>query len=524
MKRHQTIFRGASERGRSPSQAGLPPEQLERARQRLALIAGFFAALFALGTAVGLLAVTIDLSDLIPGAPSRRFVYVRLAVNVVSLAISLAMVWAARSESRPIALVLRLGLLFEVYICFQIALFSIWYTSDAENLVPWLNWSTPVIIIFAAMVPATPGRTFRAALAAAAMNPAAVGVLQMLQIVPFDPSDLLRVTGSPVIASFLAARISQVLHSLGVDLAQAKRMGSYQLESLLGRGGMGEVWSATHSLLARPAAIKLISRQSDGTQASGIATKRFEREARATAALHSPHSVMLYDFGTTDDGTFYYVMELLDGLDLSTLVAKYGAQPAGRVVHILEQACDSLMDAHHGGLVHRDIKPANLFLCKKGLRSDWVKVLDFGLVSLKGGNTGDPTLTAHGFAGGTPAFMAPEQAAGQEVDGRADIYALGCVAYWLLSGQLVFEGDSALAVIVAHARDEPPALSTMTEMDIPEDLEALVMRCLDKDPTARPQTAQALAEALAGLACATDWSRQDADHWWKMHHPERASK
>jgi serine/threonine protein kinase len=181
------------------------------------------------------------------------------------------------------------------------------------------------------------------------------------------------------------------------------------------------------------------------------------------------------------------------------------------------------MDAHHVGLVHRDIKPANLFLCKKGLRSDWVKELDFGLVSLKGGNTDAPTLTAHGFAGGTPAFMAPEQAAGQAVDGRGDIYALGCVAYWLLSGQLVFEGDGGLAVIVAHARDEPPAISSMTELDIPDDLEALVMRCLDKDPTARPQTAQALAEALAGLACATDWTRANADHWWKMHHPDSGS-
>src|SRR5206468_1620159 len=231
--------------------------------------------------------------------------------------------------------------------------------------------------------------------------------------------------------------------SFYVKQVRMEDIGSYTLDSRLGTGGMGEVWKAKHKLLAREAAIKLIRPQvlqsSTGRQ-EFLLRKRFEREAQVTASLRSPHTVALYDFGHAKDGSFYYVMELLDGIDLETLVDQYGPMDPGRVVHILYQACKSLEEAHKAGLIHRDIKPRNILLCKLGLEYDFAKVLDFGLVkSLRPTDVAESMLTVEGVITGTPAYLAPEIALGnRDIDGRADLYSLGCVAYFLLTGLLVF--------------------------------------------------------------------------------------
>jgi serine/threonine protein kinase len=250
---------------------------------------------------------------------------------------------------------------------------------------------------------------------------------------------------------------------------------------------MGDVWRAHHRLLIRPAAIKLIRPQPAGDP--GLLHRRFEREARATAALRSPHTVQLYDFGVADDGTLYYVMELLEGLDLETLVRRFGQVPAERAVPILKQVCHSLAEAHQAGLVHRDIKPANLFITRAGGERDFVKVLDFGLVKLGQGSEAPEVLrlTATGAVAGTPAYVAPEIVLGDaHVDHRADLYALGCVGYWLLTGRLVFEGDTRMKVLVQHAQTPPPPPSTRTELSIPAPARTTDLRLSGEGPGRAP--------------------------------------
>ena len=283
---------------------------------------------------------------------------------------------------------------------------------------------------------------------------------------------------------------------------------------------MGEVWRARHVLLGRESAVKLIRPDmlagSDPEKARTL-LRRFQREVKATSALRSPHTVEIYDFGDADDGTFYYAMELLDGLNLQTLVERRGPVPAGRAVHFLLQACDSLGEAHRQGLIHRDVKPANLFACQLGLQSDFIKVLDFGLVKPAAGQ-GDSQLTADSSALGSPAFMPPEVARGQKaIDARSDVYALGCVAYWLLTGQLVFEGESALQLVLAHLQCEPMPPSQRANVPVPAALEELILRCLRKEPAERPEGMRELAAALRVVAAAEPWSQEQAEAWWREH-------
>jgi serine/threonine-protein kinase len=302
----------------------------------------------------------------------------------------------------------------------------------------------------------------------------------------------------------VAVAISHVVVGLGREVAKAREMGSYQLGDLIGRGGMGEVYKATHRMLARPAAIKLIRPETLGASRPSrvqSALTRFRREATSAASLRSPHTVSLYDFGVTADGTFYFAMELLDGMDLEQLVRAEGPQPPARVVHILSQVCESLEEAHAAGLVHRDIKPANIHIGTLGVRRDFVKVLDFGLV--KRGADSDITHSQQTMAGtamGTPAYMAPESALGGEVDGRADLYALGCVAYYLLTGTLVFDEAGGLQTLVKRLNQDPLPPSTRTSLPVPADLEALVMACLAREPDARPASAAEVRAPLRDLA------------------------
>jgi serine/threonine protein kinase len=312
-------------------------------------------------------------------------------------------------------------------------------------------------------------------------------------------------------------------YRLRKDVRRARNFGSYQLVERLGQGGMGEVWRARHRLLARPAAIKvirpsLIEKQDDPTSV----IRRFEREAQVTAQLQSPHTVELWDYGKGDDGGFYYVMELLDGLDLEALVKRFGPLPADRAIHMLRQVCHSLAEAESKGLVHRDIKPSNIFACRYGGDHDFIKVLDFGIVKatntseLETGVGDSSALLVHG----TPAFIAPEQALGSAtVDGRADIYATGCVAYWLLTGHLVFTAETPMGILMHHAHSDPVAPSRRTELAIPAALDDVVMACLAKDPAHRPQTAAELSRRLGSIAAGPGWSEERAREWWTTHRP-----
>ena len=286
---------------------------------------------------------------------------------------------------------------------------------------------------------------------------------------------------------------------LGSQVGASGQMGMYELETRIAQGGMGEVWRARHQMLSRPAAVKLIRAPADGSQGlDDIALRRFEREAQVTASLKSSHTVRLYDFGVTESGTFYYVMELLDGVDLERLVREKGPVDPMRVVHIMSQIADSLAEAHEHGLVHRDIKPANINLSRRGLEEDFVTVLDFGLV--KGDSpVGDVnlSLTAANRITGTPAYLAPELVSGEgRVDGRADLYSLGCVAYFLLTGKLVFEARTAMQMAIAQVSEIPLPPSQRTRQPIPKALEAIVMRCLEKRPEDRPESAVALIGQL----------------------------
>ncbi|NKB88880.1 MAG: protein kinase [Acidobacteria bacterium] len=304
---------------------------------------------------------------------------------------------------------------------------------------------------------------------------------------------------------------------------EARADNLYDLREQIGEGGMGEVWLAEHKTLARPAAIKIVRPDllADGSSTAGAqAVKRFAREAQATAGLRSPNTVEIYDFGVTGEGVFYYVMEYLDGFDLGTLVERHGPLPVSRAVHLLRQACESLEDAHQHALIHRDIKPANIFACRLGTANDFVKVLDFGLVKDQR-PTEMTQLTVDGLTTGTPAYMAPEMALQNgDVGPTTDVYALGCVAYWLVTGKLVFDDTTPVAMIVSHVKNEPEPPSARTELPIPAELDAIILRCLAKDPADRYPGMQALADALDNLQLSDSWDRGHARDWWAMHRPD----
>lgn len=345
----------------------------------------------------------------------------------------------------------------------------------------------------------------------------------------------------------------------------ARELGSYRLVACLGRGGMGEVWKAEHRLLAREAAIKLIKPDSSGVTSEEMRA-RFRREAETLANLRSRNTIELFDYGVSEDGTFYFVMELLDGMDLESFVLSYGPQPAARVIQLLAQACSSLAEAHEAGLVHRDIKPANLFVCRAADELDLIKVLDFGLVRAAGGRrqglaleksaeflfgmeeplskraedygngqsngsstdlgeSNDIRLTQAGGLMGTPGYMAPEQALGHLVDHRADLYSLGCVGFWLLTGRLVFEDDNPMRLMLAHVQQNIPDLETAIPGFLPSELGDLLTSCLAKSAGDRPSSARELGRALRSIAIPTEhaWTPERAESWWNQYRPRRRS-
>jgi len=436
-----------------------------------------------------------------------------------------------RSSRLSPSRVITVGLAYQVIISYCIPISEYWTTfrgmtaSSINDDVVGLSMVAVWMLFFAVLVPARPRRALIVLTLSGASVPVTMALLIRLGDAPaLTPDQFISVFVFPYVAVVVIAYIAaRIIYGLGRDVFRAEELGSYHLEELLGRGGMGEVWKASHNVLARPAAIKLIRADVLEKEPGGleVAVRRFEREAQATASLQSPHTVELYDYGVSDDGSFYYVMELLDGIDLESLVQRFGPLPAERVLHVLSQACLSLGEAHRRGLIHRDLKPANMFLCQRAFEADVLKILDFGLVrrAVIAAPSEDP-LTKTGLLAGTPGYMAPEMAMGDEkMDSRADIYALGCVAYKLLTGRRVFEEKNAVATIFAHVNKSPEPPSAVSELSIPTELDTVVLSCLAKNPDDRPRTAGDLALALEKITLPQRWTKERATDWWRTHLP-----
>jgi eukaryotic-like serine/threonine-protein kinase len=493
----------------------LPADLLRDASRRLGIMSLVACGVWTLGSVLGHLAV----QAMSHGDPQWRQLSGPDAIAALSVLVSLLLFSYTRKDDRDPESILNLGLAYMVFTAFALGLTFHWAPMPMnQSISPAISWIGAVVLMFAAIVPSTPLKTLLAGVVAVSMNPIAMWVARARGIWNFEsPTDALLMHYPDYLLLGVAVVISHVVTGLGQQVAKAREMGSYQLGELLGRGGMGEVYHATHRMLARPAAIKLIRPEMVGGSdpaTAQLAVTRFRREAEAAASLRSPHTVELYDFGVTNDQTLYFVMELLEGLNLESLVRRHGPLPAGRAVHILRQVCASLEEAHVRGLVHRDIKPANIHVGRLGLVYDFVKVLDFGLVKpITDGPLEHSLSTQGGMVIGTPGYMAPETALSAKVDGRADLYSLGCVAYYLLTGRQVFEGDTVMQVFAQHLQTAPTPPSERGPATVPPDLERLVLSCLAKNPEDRPQSAAALDRQLA-LVDVEAWTDDHAQQWW----------
>ncbi len=499
--------------------SGFPTDLLGRFAERLRVLALLYAFVFFMA---GIFPALLFPAD------RTRFLgsFAQWGPGVIGIVIGLLVALVIRSRRFPISAVMNLGLIFEVVSSYAIAAAEF---ADPQGLEMHrgflgLSWVAVWVVLFTIVVPTSPRRALVTALASVSSVPVIIGLMIATGFTSLRVEPAIFFIGLvfPYLLVVSMAYVgARVVYQLGTEVKRARELGSYRLEEKLGEGGMGEVWRARHQMLARPAAIKLI-RRSEADARAGVSdevARRFEREAQVIARLRSPHTVELFDFGRADDGAFYYAMELLDGFDADSLIRRFGPVPAERAVYLLRQVCHSLSEAQSFGLVHRDIKPANIFLCHYGEEYDFVKVLDFGIVGSTR-DAADPALvhTRENAIRGTPAFIAPEQAMGTQVDGRADIYATGCLAYWLLTGQLVFSGETPMALLMHHAKTMPAPPSTRIDRPIPRAVDDLVLACLAKNPADRPQSARELSLRLAEVD-GTDhrWTQERAQEWWMLH-------
>jgi serine/threonine protein kinase len=498
----------------------LAPEAIAEGARRL----GWLGLVFAIGIILGPFARLV--LSAAKGNVEAPDVGVPDAFGVVAVVMGLAVFAVVRRGMLPAGRLLDLGLVFQVVGALGIAVPEFW---GGLPQVPDISLAIPGecvwIVAYPLLVPNTPQKILAASLLAASMGPVALAISAAVTGRPMVGAPLDTATyflTSTYLCALLAYVVSRIVHRTSVQLNEARAIGSYELIERIGAGGMGEVWRARHGLLAREAAIKLIRTNSldDSLLTREALVQRFEREARETAALRSVHTVHIYDFGLTEERDFYYVMELLDGLGLDRLVGQFGPVAPARTVYLLRQVCHSLGEAHARGLVHRDIKPANIFVCRLGPDADFVKVLDFGLAKHGVGTAAPTMLTRPGTVAGTPGYIAPEIALGRSnVDARADLYSLGCVAYYLLTGHTVFSGDTPVAQALAHVQSEPVPPSLRSEFHIPSALNNVILACLAKDPDARPRSAAEVDKRLAAAVPLDVWTRGLAQGWWELHNP-----
>lgn len=494
----------------------LPDDFQDEQTQRVALLAAVGGSLWAFGLTLD--AVVVPLRFHVP-RPTMS-----VALEILSVCVSiLTFIYMRRSSHTPQTKT-EVGLGYMIFSSFAVALPNAWTTQAMQQSLGHLSWVTIIILVSSMIMVTTPAKVLGASMVAASMDPLAIWIAHLRGLPVPSALDTFILCLPNYSCAVVALLPSSVLRHLGRRLREAREMGSYRLVELLGHGGMGEVWRAQHRLLARSAAIKLMRPEVLGAGNDGevkLALRRFEREAQATAALSSPNTIRLFDFGVTNEGHFYYVMELLAGRDLQSLVTDFGPLPAERVIFLLRQVCHSLADAHARGLVHRDVKPANIYVCRMGLEYDFVKVLDFGLVKFRETNVAQTLVSGDHPTTGTPAYMAPEIILGAtDVDRRADVYALGCVAYFLLTGHLVFEADTPMKVLIQHIQAVPVPPSERTEVPIPRELDDLVMACLQKDPNKRPQDAEQLYRMACSCNAHACWTSDSARGWWEQHLPE----
>jgi serine/threonine-protein kinase len=514
---------------RTPVSGGLPEDMVEEAAKRLGFAALVYAVVFLFAYWVSGVPQWVR-----TGTVRENLVALNSIVAAASILMSVAVFFLSRLARVCPSFLLNFGLFYLIVSSFGIAMaefwnsFSVWDPAQLRAFGFFgIPWECVWIVIYPVLAPNTCRRTFVAALGAASMGLVTISLSKAFgETSPDAPMGFFvrYFLFSTYLSALVAFFVSQGIQRFGTHLKKARELGNYRLVRQLGRGGMGEVWRAKHRMLARPAAIKLIRPEVLGTDETTRRTllRRFEREAQATASLQSCHTIDVYDFGITEDGAFYYVMELLDGTDLESFVKRFGPIPAERSVHFLRQVCHSLMDAHENGMIHRDIKPGNVFVCRLGPDLDFVNVLDFGLVkAYEEKEAGDTQLTVQGIAPGTPGYMAPEMALGKgPVDGRSDLYALGCVAYWMVTGETVFEGDTPLATVLKHVQEPPIPPSERTELHVPEPLESIILSCLEKDPANRPQSARELDRQLAEIQTSDGWTLEMAQEWWDLHMPK----
>jgi len=469
-------------------------DMLREASRRLA-----FVGLLVAGAATLNLAIDVLLEE--ASDPDR----VGLTLLIAGIRICASLLVAAYARGRTLT---RTRI---VYVGFAYLLLITFFTGVEMHAIglpagPWSRVAVG-ILLFPVLIPCSPAAAAVAGVSATLTDIAALlaarGVAAAFELGWIAWVGTFR---GDLVATAVAYALAVLMYGLRTKVVVARRMGAYQLKRRIGTGGMGEVWLAEHARLARPVAVKLIRAEQlagVGEDARREAIARFTREARSAASLRSHHTIAVLDFGVTDEGTLYYVMEYLEGQDLHDAVCNEGPMPPSRVIHLMMQACESLHEAHLEGLVHRDVKPANLFLCAHPGAHDWLKVLDFGLV--KATDREDALHSIVGLVVGTPAFMAPEQARGEAIDGRADLYALGCVMYWLLMGRFVFDTATSAQMLIAQATQTPQAL----DPGIPEPLASLVMQCLAKSADARPPSAAALLAELQTLAVRFPWTPAD---------------
>lgn len=489
----------------------MPVELLRQASRRLGMASFGMAVAFAGAIIINNLFQALAWHDL-----AHLPVWNVIAGTMV--AVSATVAWMARMGRVTPSNLLWVSLGYELVVGFGISLGDHLEPLPHELPLVAISWLCVWIVSFPLIVPAPPRWALLASLATASTWPVAYFIGVGLIGNPPVPT---RVLVLNVLEVYLAAGLAMFTT---VVMRRLQEMGCYQLVEKLDHGGMGEIWRARHTMLARPVAIKLIRPELLGVRSpaeSAHLVSRFKREAEATAGLHSAHTVALHDFGVTPEGIFYYVMELLEGMDLETLVRRFGPVPPERAIHLLGQACESLVDAHAADLIHRDVKPSNILACHWGLKYDFVKVLDFGLVKKRWTLAEDEQLTTEGVVAGTPAYMAPETAlGGRELDARVDIYGLGCVGYWLLTGERVFGGETPMEMVLHHVKSTPVPPSERVPWEIPEALEQLILSCLAKEPDERPRSAEWLGDRLAECRTAERWTARRAREWWERYAPD----